>query len=1322
LYVQNIRALRKLRSEPPESRPKEIPHTSSSQVTSTNQGVGEDKTIVTCPFNSGSTPCSSSFRVRGKQDLKLIQDHILKHFPGETFFLPQVRKISSVFNLDLDHNNCPLPYCTVSDIGSVGEGERQDLVVKHYQECHKQEAFLMALLQLKPASMLYKVVEPFIQAHTKNTIGRVLGINVVNKLKETKKVTTIGGFPTASIDSPLEKFVEVPKLIKKFEYLHKSKLDMKEFINSGFKTMNINLIQSIIHYVIKISDTEKGPLSVINFLEKHIRNIILSEDIGRGYRKIPIQQFHFFKYFKQVWWLLLEFKNYCKGNGTTIEECKPLNITIKVSQFHKKSNVKTADLLIFLNFIDQIHVKIDGETIKSNSKIKQYLRIIYSRAGPEGAPNIAVIEDQFKLFSNLQIGEKLSNKLIMNNSQSHASDAYFCCICNLGLKTYIDIVEHISRSAHNANAQEMIQNSQDRQQIICVACDVAFDGSQVRQHEHSKGDKDYKLKNAFKERKVYQYEHSKDGKLQNYSPMNIPRKVNNKDTTDSQSKTFLICKSCNRDFSDINKLWEHATTIHSRNEAGSVGCKICSFFLGSHDDEDGNTKDPAARLDLHLVSRKHLYHHYQFSTTGKVTDKRPALSKRCDLCDKSEIPSDETAEHVGRSRHKKNKIILELYSEFCDVRGTNPSSHDKTSDLDMFFQILYSIASVHEAPHSKQKRSSNPLAEAFTGIVMVGRIHDVPDDSVLNEMKDHFSMQSKLGPFSYFCYACNKGFKSYKETEEHLNAETHNKIANDLSAKRPNKTIQQMRCITCNYLFYDNELLNHGHQDEKKGKVGDYQHSLEDDNIIHVTTCDEINCNKNYENCTHLLYHMNHAHGKDPEEFVEKFSSTDGSIVCSFCSKIFINPLTFALHHDKHTNGFIQCSTCTLVYGNPYKYIRSDFCGSKNIPKKNKASVDKVVAKILDDYEQKLIDEKGENIWNINKHLEGESCSMKCGITLSEHLLMFPRMKKTRVSLWTKECDTASQAFKKEVLQDNQEQEDDKRRNSNDGAPDSITLTLTLTNDVTDLEDGVRNGHVATFQSENNSDIKPTVEDLNNDNAMDTSSDNDRKVSKAGLVSNHFHNTNSKKRRSSNSSDSSNFSKSSRLCSIQTSINDIKTMQIQSSKCTTNATADPTTMKTENGDNQHVQITSSRTIESEIEQGATQSEGDVGSDSNAEYPYTCLECEEERDLHCGPDCNHTGHSRVIIMEDLARHIASTGHTNIQSLADKSRCSLPSVALSSTFGNRVRKQWKLLVVAGQQTGNVKWKYEEIRKCSATNCSFTCEDAVKMFSHIRTQHLQ
>ena len=97
---------------------------------------------------------------------------------------------------------------------------------------------------------------------------------------------------------------------------------------------------------------------------------------------------------------------------------------------------------------------------------------------------------------------------------------------------------------------------------------------------------------------------------------------------------------------------------------------------------------------------------------------------------------------------------------------------------------------------------------------------------------------------------------------------------------------------------------------------------------------------------------------------------------------------------------------------------------------------------------------------------------------------------------------------------------------------------------------------------------------------------------------------------------------------------------------------------------------------------------EVGLD-DVEYHYACLECEEERGYHSGPDCDHRHHPRVAITMDIAKHLVETNHITLQpvregllNIREERRLSIAALSHSKKWGEVVRRDWKNLIMSGE----------------------------------------
>ena len=67
-----------------------------------------------------------------------------------------------------------------------------------------------------------------------------------------------------------------------------------------------------------------------------------------------------------------------------------------------------------------------------------------------------------------------------------------------------------------------------------------------------------------------------------------------------------------------------------------------------------------------------------------------------------------------------------------------------------------------------------------------------------------------------------------------------------------------------------------------------------------------------------------------------------------------------------------------------------------------------------------------------------------------------------------------------------------------------------------------------------------------------------------------------------------------------------------------------------------------------------------------------------------PSCDHTSHPRVPLQFDISTHIAKTGHVAVSPITGfLSMSPMPDLAYSMQHGADVRKQWKDLVLAGEE---------------------------------------
>ena len=89
-----------------------------------------------------------------------------------------------------------------------------------------------------------------------------------------------------------------------------------------------------------------------------------------------------------------------------------------------------------------------------------------------------------------------------------------------------------------------------------------------------------------------------------------------------------------------------------------------------------------------------------------------------------------------------------------------------------------------------------------------------------------------------------------------------------------------------------------------------------------------------------------------------------------------------------------------------------------------------------------------------------------------------------------------------------------------------------------------------------------------------------------------------------------------------------------------------------------------------------------------EYYYFCLDCEKHKPKK---NCTHLDHSRVPIGMDISKHLQETGHANLQPIRDfvlpvrqNKMLKVKNISYCKTWGPKVRKCWKRLVLSGKLT--------------------------------------
>ena len=127
---------------------------------------------------------------------------------------------------------------------------------------------------------------------------------------------------------------------------------------------------------------------------------------------------------------------------------------------------------------------------------------------------------------------------------------------------------------------------------------------------------------------------------------------------------------------------------------------------------------------------------------------------------------------------------------------------------------------------------------------------------------------------------------------------------------------------------------------------------------------------------------------------------------------------------------------------------------------------------------------------------------------------------------------------------------------------------------------------------------------------------------------------------------------------------------------------------------------------------------DPESESDAQYYYFCLDCEELASSSFIPQSDlFPNFPKFPVTMDIAKHMTAKNHQNFVPIRKKFSINVQNLSFNPNYHKTVIKRWKNLVKAGEIT---EVAYTQPRVCR--KCNIAVDDAVDMFKHIRDVHIK